>query len=218
VTKQSHVKEEIKEFLKPFGVTIVGFGRVPEEIKPLEIEEKFPRAIVFGYPLSKSVLRTIKDHPTLIYKHHYKTVNWLLDQTAYHLVRFIEGKGNNAIAIPASQTIDWENQKGHVSHKLLAKEAGIGFIGRSGLLIHPKHGAQVRYTSTLTDLDFEPDEIIEADCGTCKKCIEACPARAINEKDVDLARCYERLQDFSKIRGIGQYICGVCVKVCDGRN
>ena len=213
-----NVKEEIKNFLLGFGVKIVGFGEVPEGISVLEIEEKFPRVIVFAYPLSKSVLETIKDRPTLIYKQHYKTVNWLLDQTAYRLVHFIEEQGNRAIAIPASQTIDWENQKGHISHKLLAKEAGLGFIGKSGLLVHPKFGAQVRYSSILTDLDFTPDERIENDCGACKKCIEVCPARAITEEGVDLSLCLEKLREFSKIRGIGQYICGVCVKVCNGRD
>jgi len=212
------MKEEINKFLLKFGVKIVGFGKVPEEVTILEIEEIFPKVIVFGYPLSKSVLKTVKDHPTLIYKHHYKTVNWLLDQTAYHLVRFIEEKGNRAIAIPASQTVDWEGHKGHISHKLLAQEAGLGFIGRSGLLVHPKFGAQVRYASILTDLEFTPDEKVEGNCGSCKKCIVVCPAKAINEDSVDLSRCLSKLKEFSKIRGIGQHICGVCVKVCDGRN
>lgn len=212
------IKEEIKKFLVKFGVTIVGFGEVPDEVAILEIEEKFPRVIVFGYPLSKSVLKTVKDRPTLIYKHHYKTVNWLLDQTAYHLVRFVEAQGNRAIAIPASQTVDWEDHRGHISHKLLAREAGLGFIGRSGLLVHPKLGAQVRYASIITDLEFTPDERTEGDCGSCKKCIVVCPAQAISEEGVELSRCLETLNEFSKIRGIGQHICGVCVKVCDGKS
>lgn len=212
------IKEEIKQFLNRFGVGPIGFGEVPGNVTLREIENQFSRVVVFGYPLSASVLATIEDRPTLIYKHHYKTVNWLLDQTAYHLVRFIEERGNNAIAIPASQVVDWKKHEGHVSHKLLAQEAGLGFIGRSGLLVHPKLGARVRYVSVLTDVDFEPSEKIDAECGTCKKCLTACPAYAISEKGVDIKRCYEKLEEFAKIRGIGQHICGVCVKVCDGRN
>lgn len=213
-----HTKEEITQFLSQFGVGPIGFGKVPKEITLHEIENKFPGVIVLGYPLSKSVLETVKDRPTLIYKHHYKTVNWLLDQTAYRLVRFIEEKGSEAIAIPASQTVDWGKQEGHVSHKALAQEAGLGFIGRSGLLVHSELGAQVRYCSVLTDLEFEPDKRIEADCGGCKKCIVGCPAQAITEEGVDLPRCLDKLRQFSNMKGIGQYICGVCVKVCDGRN
>jgi len=212
------VKKEVCSFLLNYNVKIIGFGKVPEEVELLEIKAELPRVIVFGYQLSESVLQTIKDRPTLIYKHHYKTVNWILDQTAYHLVRFIEEKGAKAIAIPASQTVDWQMQKGHISHKSLAKVAGLGFIGRSGLLIHPQYGARVRYCSLLTDLSFEPDQKVEQSCGECIKCIEACPGQAISKNGVDLTRCLEQLKEFSKIRGIGQYICGVCVKVCDGRD
>ncbi|KPJ72501.1 hypothetical protein AMJ52_06130 [candidate division TA06 bacterium DG_78] len=208
----------MKQFLNRFGVGPIGFGEVPGDVTLYEIQNQFPRVVVFGYPLSASVLATIKDRPTLIYKHHYKTVNWLLDQTAYHLVRFIEEWGSQAVAIPASQVVDWKEQKGHVSHRLLAHEAGLGFIGRSGLLVHPQHGAQVRYVSVLTDVDFELSKKIDANCGTCKKCIEVCPAHAISEDGVDILRCYEKLNEFAKIRGIGQHICGVCVKVCDGKN
>lgn len=212
------MKREIKKFLEQYSVEIVGFAHTPRDARVLEIDEPLPRTIVFGYPLSKSVLETITDRPTLVYKHHYKTVNWILDQTAYHLVRFIEKRAKQAIAIPASQTVDWEHQKGHISHKLLAREAGLGYIGRNGLLINPAYGAHVRYASILTDLDFEPDEKINGACGQCRKCIEVCPARAITEEGVDLSRCLAKLKEFSKIRGIGQYICGVCVKVCDGKN
>jgi epoxyqueuosine reductase len=211
-------KTRIIEFLNRFGVKIIGFGKVPDGTHAIEIDEPLPRAIVFGFPLSASVLETIKNSPTLIYKHHYKTVNWLLDQTAFHLVRYVEDSGSRALAIPASQTVDWEAQKGHISHKVLAVAAGLGHIGRSGLLIHPDHGAQVRYVSVLTDLQFMPDAPADTTCGDCEKCIKVCPAHAITNNGVDLARCLDKLKEFSKIRGIGQYICGVCVKVCDGRH
>ncbi|MEO0227603.1 MAG: hypothetical protein ABIL70_06090 [candidate division WOR-3 bacterium] len=211
------IKQEIKEFLRKFGVKIIGFGNIPEDAEILEINYKYPKVIVFGYSISEGVLNTIKDHPTLIYKQHYKTVNWLLDQTAYHLVQFIEEKGAKAIAIPASQTVDWQNQKGHISHKLLAVECGLGFIGRSGLVVHPKYGARVRYISVLTDLEFEPEKKLNGDCGDCKKCIITCPAQAISEQGVDLKKCLAKLKEFAKMPGIGQYICGICVKVCNGK-
>jgi epoxyqueuosine reductase QueG len=213
----TEIKKQVVQFLQTYHVHVVGFGRVPDDVTILEVEQ-LPRAIVVGIPLSKSVLATVTDRPSLIYKHHYKTVNWILDQTAFHLVQFIETKGARAIAVPASQTIDWENQRGHISHKTLARAAGLGHIGRSGLLIHPTYGAQVRYVSVLTDLHFAPDAPLETDCGTCTKCITVCPAHAISEQGVNIKQCYEKLREFSRIRGIGQYICGVCVKVCNGRD
>ncbi|KPK67770.1 hypothetical protein AMJ87_12895, partial [candidate division WOR_3 bacterium SM23_60] len=159
----TEIKKEVTQFLQTYHVRIIGFGSVPDDITVLEIE-KFPRAIVFGIPLSKSVLETVTDRPSLIYKHHYKTVNWILDQTAFHLAQFVEEKGARAIAIPASQTVDWQNQRGHISHKALAQAAGLGHIGRSGLLVHSKYGAQVRYVSILTDLHFELDTPVATGC------------------------------------------------------
>jgi epoxyqueuosine reductase len=213
----SEAKEATKEFLDRHGVCCVGFGEVPGDLELLEIDKRLPRVVVFGFRISPSVLATVKDRPTLLYKHHYKTVNWLLDQTAYHLACFLEIKGSQAVAIPASQLVDWAKHQGHISHKVLARAAGLGWIGRSGLLIHPHYGAQVRYCSVLTDLGFEPDPENKENCRDCRKCISVCPARAISEDGIDLKRCLGKLEEFAGIRGIGQHICGVCVKVCDGR-
>ena len=210
-------RTQIVDFLKHRGTNIVGFCEIPEKTEIIEIEEAFPRAIVFGYSLSGAVLRTIKDRPTLLYKHHYKTVNWMLDQTGFRLAHFIEELGKRALAVPASQTVDWEEQKGHVSHKSFAVAAGLGHAGRNGLVIHPEFGAQVRYASVLTDLEFSPDARATGTCGDCQKCINTCPANAITSAGVDLARCLDKLREFSSIRGIGQFICGVCVKACNGR-
>jgi epoxyqueuosine reductase len=210
-------KTIIKDFLSQYGISIVGFGTMPANHEISEIEQTLPRIIVCGYILSASVLATIKDRPTLIYKHHYKTVNWILDQTACQLVRFIEDKGNRALAIPASQIVNWEKRQGHISHIILGQRAGLGYIGKSGLLIHPRFGAQVRYVSILTDLMFEPDPPVQDSCGDCDKCISACPAQAITEQGLDIKRCYEKLCEFAGIKGIGQHICGVCVKVCHGQ-
>ncbi|UCF71528.1 MAG: epoxyqueuosine reductase [candidate division WOR-3 bacterium] len=204
--------------MKHHGTGIVGFCEIPSTLQIAEIDETFPRAIVFGFSLSKSVLNTIMDRPTLLYKNHYKTVNWMLDQTGFRLSRFIEELGSRALALPASQTVDWEKQKGHVSHKALAVAAGLGHIGRSGLVIHPRLGAQVRYASVFTDMEFPVSAKAVTSCGNCMKCVAACPARAIEEDGIDLAKCLDKLREFSKVRGIGQYICGVCVKVCDGRH
>lgn len=211
-------KKTMRFFLHDRGISIVGFGTVPERTVIPEVDMVFPHAIVFGFALSRTVLATIKDKPTLIYKHHYKTVNWILDQTACQVVSFLEGHRYRALAIPASQTIDSDHRKGHISHVILGQNAGLGFIGRSGLLIHPDYGARVRYVSVLTDLDFAPDAPLDLSCGECRACITACPAHAIAEAGVDIQKCYEKLCTFAGMRGIGQHICGVCVNVCHGRH
>jgi len=212
---------ELKDFANKNGMALFGVAKL-EGIKNLfhqsirEVANSFNYSISIGYRLSDAVLETIEDEPSLIYKHHYKTVNWILDQTAERISNIIQGKGKRALAIPASQTVDWELQVGHLPHIIVAREAGLGWIGRSGLLVNPIHGARVRYATILTDLPLISDSPVEGNCGECQKCIEVCPAAAITIKSFDKQKCLSKLKQFATKKGIGQYICGVCVKVCKG--
>lgn len=218
--------KELQELAVKEGITLFGVcsvKRIVEFIHPSirELARDLSYGISLGYRLSDSVLSTIDGAPSLIYKHHYKTVNWLLDQCAEKLANLIQAKGYRSLAIPASQTVNWEQQEGHLSHILVAKECGLGWIGRSGLLVHPKYGARVRYATVLTDLELENDNgtdtTKEYGCGDCHKCIDACPAGAISKNGYNKEKCVEQLKKFAAIRGVGVYICGVCVKVCDGK-
>jgi len=94
----------------------------------------------------------------------------------YLLSREIEKKGYKAIPFAASQVIDWQNQKGHISHKHIGVIAGTGWIGRSNLLIDPVFGAQARYNTVLTDMPLMVDKPLERGCGDCMACVAVCPA------------------------------------------
>jgi epoxyqueuosine reductase len=172
--------------------------------------------IVAGIRLSDSVLDDIADHPTLLYKHHYKVANYVLDRTGSKMEAYIQDKGFKALPIPASQTIDWVKHLGHLSHKAVAVQAGLGWIGRSALFIHPEHRARLRLVTVLTDMPLQAGTPLKKDCGACRLCINACPAGAITEQGYDKPKCIAKLREFSHLPGIGQYICGVCVKICKG--
>ena len=72
---------------------------------------------------------------------------------------------------------------GAISHKAVAKAAGLGWIGRSTLLITPKFGPRICLVTLLTDMPLAHDHPMEDKCGTCRRCIEACPAGAISDPD-----------------------------------
>ncbi len=174
--------------------------------------------ISVGVVLSQSVLNGIIDSPTLLYKWHYRQANNLLDKIAFILSQRLVQKGFRALPIPASQIVDWESQRGHLSHRLLAEAAGLGWRGRNNLLVNQIYGSQIRLVSVLTDFPLVAGSPVDHNCGTCRECISACPAGALGEShdDYDLEKCYTLLTEFSKKRGIGVHICGLCVKVCPG--
>lgn len=179
----------------------------------------YSRAIVVGCRLHDEVLQDIKDSPTPLYLHHYRQVNFQLDRIALELAGKLHEFGRAALTIPASQVLKNRPQTAHISHRLLGQAAGLGHIGRSGLLIHPVFGAHMRYVSVLTDMPLPADKMHEGDCGACRACIPACPAAAIGEKyeDFNLKLCHGKLLEFGKMPFIGQNICGVCVRVCRPR-
>jgi epoxyqueuosine reductase QueG len=171
-------------------------------------------AVSIGLRLSSAVVEGIKNEPTLIYKHHYSAVNRCLDQIALKISGQIQKLGCRAMPIPASQIVDWDLQLGHLSHRVAAYESGLGWIGRSTLLVNPDFGSRVRYVTILTDMPFKTDKPIELNCADCRACIELCPAQAITETGYDKEKCLAKLKEFAKNQGIGQFICGVCVKAC----
>jgi len=180
--------------------------------------EDLKYGISVGVILSRSVLNGILDSPTLLYKWHYRQANNLLDRIAFVLSEQLIEKGYRALPIPASQVVNWETHRGHLSHRLLAEAAGLGWRGRNNLLVNQIYGSQIRLVSILTDCSLETNVPVENMCGKCGACISACPAGALGESsvDYDLEKCHALLTEFSKIRGIGMHICGLCVKVCSG--
>lgn len=215
---------QLKDIALAEGMSLFGVAKFNDNLRQKvigispEIIGNLSFAISLGFTLSDSVIEDIKDHPTQLYLHHYRQVNYLLDRVAVLLSNFIQKKGYQALPIPASQVIDWEHQRGHLSHKLIASEAGLGWMGRNNLLVTAKWGARVRLVTILTDFPLLTNEKLKVDCGNCYRCLEVCPAGAIGEKreDFNHLACFEQLKKFRKECNIGHYICGICVKACRG--
>jgi len=201
-----------------FGVALLEEidSKSADEIR--EIAKKMKYAVVIGHPVSRTVLQTITDKPNIIYKHHYQQLNWALDRIALEVSTIIESEGFRGLAIPASSIVDWEKQSGHFSHRHAAIAAGLAWMGRNGLAVTLRFGSQIRWASILTDIPLECGSPIEMDCGECRACMEICPANAISMIGCDVKKCYDKLSEFSKIQGVGQHICGLCIKVCGGKS
>jgi len=220
VTKEAENKKLLKEFSRDIGIDLFGVADIAEvrsEFKfKEELRESFRRGVVLGKRVLESVLDDIEDRPTPLYFHHYRQLNFFLDRAAFLLATFIRDREFNSLPIAASQVLDWEKQQAHLSHKKIGRLAGLGWIGRNNLLVHPKFGAQFRLVTILTDMPLEPDQPSAGDCGSCFRCLASCPAGAIksSREEFDHVACFEKLKEFRRSGVVGQFICGVCVKAC----
>lgn len=215
---------ELKALCKQWGASLFGvadlrsLGRDEILLSPSFIEQH-PFSISIGYHLSDSILEGIENQPTTLYFQHYQRVNILLDTIGLILTSAIQDFGYRAMPIPASQIVDWKNQRGHLSHKHVAKLAGLGWIGRNNLLVNEKFGSRIRLVTLLTDLPLVIKVPQPKDCGSCRACLSVCPVGAISERPEDFHHlsCYEQLKIFSKTLHFSHHICGICVKACKGR-
>lgn len=214
----------LESIKRKLDIELIGVADIREERKnflglPHRFVEQMPLAIVIAKRVSATVLGTLEDGPNLIYYHHYRQLNFMLDEAAQRIASEIEEMGHNALPIAASQIVDWERQAGHVSHKRLAWLAGLGWWGRNGLLVTEEWGAQVRLASILTDFPLTPAIPTDKNCGLCQRCLDICPAGAIKEnaQDFNLQACFDKLKEFRRTHSVGQYICGLCVKCCTGK-
>ena len=215
--------QDLKDFVLSFDIDLFGVADISEVKKNFHLSEKllekFDKAICIGARISGVILEEIIDKPTRLYFYHYRMVNMLLDQAALKISRHIENKGFATVPIPSTQVLDWEKQTAHLSHRRLGYLAGLGWIGRNNLLVNKELGSQFRLVTVLTDMPLKVDEPSKESCGSCRACVVKCPAGAVKEdvSGFDGNKCYEKLREFQRQRQIDQYVCGVCVNVCGGK-
>ncbi len=213
----------LKKLSEDLGMDLFGVAdihKVKDEfsLSP-RILAQMERAVCLGVRLSQAVLDEIEKVPTKLYFHHYRTVNILLDQTALRICNYIQRQGYQALAIPATQIIDWEKNTAHLSHRRLGVLAGLGWMGRNNLLVNEQLGSQFRLVSILTNMPLKTDMPVKNDCGACRLCVKMCPSGAIHENpaDFDHLKCFEKLKSFQAQRQVEQFVCGICVNACKGK-
>jgi len=213
----------LKDFVLENGGSLFGVCEIERlkgsfHLSPQELQG-MKYGISIAVRLSKAVLDGIQDGPTLLYKWHYRQANIQLDKLAFLLSLKIQEMGYRALPIPASQIIDWKRQIGHLSHRLIAVEAGLGWLGRNNLVVNEKYGAQIRLVTVLTDIPLKVDKKVEFGCGDCYECVKACPVQALGGEvgQYDFHKCFDLLTQFARKRNLGVYICGLCLKPCSGR-
>ncbi len=222
---------EIRQFLVNKGAELIGFADI--EMLPEGMREGFPGAISVACTYPAGVIERIKDGPTGEYLDMYNTLNSRLNGIVTTGAEYINSLGYNAQALQATIDISsgipeftaLDSTGVTISHKTIATLGGIGWIGRTDLLITPTHGPRVRLASILTDAPLVFNQpVTESRCEKCEACVAACPVNAArasnwNRDSVDSERynvraCHRFTRTISAERGLNKQLCGICISAC----
>jgi epoxyqueuosine reductase len=115
---------------------------------------------------------------------------------------------------------------GPLVERVYAKYAGLGWLGKNTCLIHPRVGSWTFLGVILTSLELPAAEraaLVPDRCGSCTRCIEACPTQALTPYSMDASRCIAYLtiekrgalpEDLAALAGRQVFGCDICQEVC----
>jgi len=184
----------------------------------------YPGAITWVIPISPDIMAGLKNGPTRAYAEAYVDVNIRITEIAQALSNVIGQKGFRASPLAASERTDPVHIRGDFPHKTGATLSGLGWIGRHCQLVTRDFGPWVRLGTVFTDMPLVYGTPFKREyCGTCRACVDACPADALTgkawhpglerEEILDAVACdrwkKEHYHPFNK-----GHNCGICSSVC----
>jgi epoxyqueuosine reductase len=168
-----------------------------------------------------------------------KSSTFNLQHSTFNIASYALGDDYHDVILPRlKQIVEFiEEQVGHpipnryytdtgpVLERELAQRAGLGWIGKNSMLIHPQAGSTFLLAEIFLGIELELDDPFNTDhCGTCTRCIEACPTDCIlPNRTVDSRRCISYLtienngvipEDLREPIGNWVFGCDICQQVC----
>jgi len=220
-----NLTNELKSFLLKNGADKIGFANLKSLDK--KIRDNYDYGIVIGLKYSKEAIVNNKNEDLEKYYDEFKLINEKLDNLANSTEEFLEKKGFPSLAnLRATVQID-KNYSSKLPHKTLATLAGIGWIGKCGLLVTNDFGSAIRFISILTNAELDCGKPIEtSQCPyTCNNCGNVCPGNAISGrlwmKGIDrdafynADACKKAATKLAKEKlNVEESICGLCISNC----
>ncbi len=223
VQPQALTNEAAEKMILRAGATLVGFGDIGEGLA--EELKHMPCAISIA--IKHSPVELVKRPRVIAYSHQLEAIDKRLEYIQKKVVSLLKGNGYKCLAIPPDSL---RADKSFVSrlyplfpHKTAATCAGLGWIGKSGLLVNERYGPRMSWATVLTSAPFKTSDrpIYCSRCGDCGNCVKICPVEAIDggewvrgasHASIDYRLCERHLERNRLV--FGKAICGLCIIVC----
>ncbi len=213
--------KEFHDFLLAQGASLCGFG----DLSGIA-EGGLNCGVSVAVALPVEILQSIENGPSRIYFDAYHDINRKLDGIVTAGADYLAGKGYRAYAQTRANVKEYEGYRTGLPHKTVATRAGLGWIGKSALLVTREYGPAIRLSSLLTDAPLACAQPMDhSKCGSCTACMDHCPGKAISGKlwDVhmdrdeffDAAACRRAARALSKsLLNEEISLCGKCIEIC----
>jgi epoxyqueuosine reductase len=207
-------------FLKK-GASLCGFADLTGIV-----EGELLHGVSVAIKLPVPVLQSIADGPSRIYFDAYHEINEKLDSLVTAGAEYLQARGYRVHAQTRANVHENTGYRTDLPHKTVATRAGLGWIGKSALLVTGEFGPAIRLSSLLTDAPLTPGVPIDkSKCGNCTACVDHCPGKAISGKlwDVSMDRdvffnaaaCRKAARAISwELLNEEISLCGKCIEVC----
>ena len=203
--------EELREYAGTRGASQCGFVKLPHDLIFQEYGVFYDNAVILAMEMSKEMIDKAPSQATM------NMVFGTYDDLGKAVNSIAEYLRDHGYAAQADHPLG-----GLVLFPPLAQRAGIGWVGKHGLLITPEYGPRVRLAAVYTNIENLPLEEsnahgwIEEYCRICGICVRECPPRAIRDEFVthETGRITHILQQECFEYFAQHYGCSVCIKVC----
>ena len=206
--------EIVGDFAMEVGADLVGFTKVKDDFvfEGAEVDHRF--AVVLGMEMNYEL---ICNAPAPSAGVEALRIYWRLGAATVKLAEFIRSLGYSA---KAHHPRNYVNHHPTIQHTLAAYEAGLGEVGRNGLLITEKFGPRLRLATVTTELELPqtPKKSFGVDeyCQYCRLCEKACMGGAIPDKKEEIDGILKYTVDWNKcLPYFAEYDgCAICISVC----
>ncbi len=213
--------QAFRDFMVNSGASLCGFGDLQSMT---DGDLRYGVSVAIALPVE--IVQSIENGPSRMYFDAYHSISQRLDSIVTAGADHLLSKGYHAHAQTRANVVETPGYRTVLPHKTVATRAGLGWIGKSALLVTPEFGPAVRISSLLTNAPLETAlPINHSKCGSCTACRDHCPGKAISGKqwDVNMDRdaffhaddCRKAARALSaKQLNEEVSLCGKCIAVC----